>query len=161
MPITLVGYVSYTDDPTGSIFRKVMPEFDDNELDDPVVILRETTNGLDPTRTAIMTKYPIGVNPGVLGSHPFMPVEEAIAQLALSSPRFRAVVSANIAIVRNDNSAIGSTAAHKLLAAAALARINAAKDIALAAAAAAAKLKGANAVSILAAVQASAIAQTG
>lgn len=53
MSVTLIGLVSYEDD--GKVFRKVYPEHDDSELDDP----QWTTDGCDPTRKAVLHKIPI------------------------------------------------------------------------------------------------------
>lgn len=63
MPVTQVGFIYYQDDPTQAVFRVVYPTDDDSELDDPQWL----TLGVDPTRAAVMAKYPIGSSPSVVG----------------------------------------------------------------------------------------------
>lgn len=52
MPVTLVGNVYYADDPDRLIFRRVWPEVDEGELDDP----KWVTLGCNADRTAVMEK---------------------------------------------------------------------------------------------------------
>jgi len=49
-----VGNVYYADDPHQAIFRRVWPQHDDSELDDPQWV----TMGCDPQRTAVLVKVP-------------------------------------------------------------------------------------------------------
>lgn len=52
----MIGLVYYEDDPAKAIFRKVYPQFDDGELDDP----QWTTLGCDPARVAVMIRVDAG-----------------------------------------------------------------------------------------------------
>lgn len=52
MAATLIGLVYYADDVNKKVFRKVYPQHDNSELDDP----RWTTKNINATRTAVLIK---------------------------------------------------------------------------------------------------------
>jgi hypothetical protein len=89
MPVTQVGLVYYTDDPTQSYFRIVYPSVDDSELNQPQWL----TDGVDPNRTAAMNKVPISQAPGLGGLtiSPSTSASQAVLLLAATAP---AVISA-------------------------------------------------------------------
>lgn len=153
MPITLIGLVSYADDPTGSVFRKVFPTIDDSELDDPALV----TDGLDPTRTAVLTKYPIDTSAdatvGIPSCAPFDGRLPTIRAFAERAPGVFAVIRDNVLAIKAAR-APDATPATKAAAVAALGRINAAITTARTAAITAAAAPGASRASILAAIQA-------
>ena len=73
MPITLIGIVYYEDDPEKKVFRIIYPTVDDKELDEPPTdchgipfrdekgqLYSWTTLGVEPGRTAVLEKVPIG-----------------------------------------------------------------------------------------------------
>ena len=80
---TLVGIVYYADDPDKKVFRIIYPEFDDRELDQPPhdgnrQIMHDEhgkphgwhTFGVDPNRTAVFEKVPVGDPRAVLTGTP-------------------------------------------------------------------------------------------
>lgn len=61
MPVTMMGIVYYADDPDKKVFRLVTPTEDDSELDRPDPQYGYwTVFGVDPNRTAVMDKVPLG-----------------------------------------------------------------------------------------------------
>jgi hypothetical protein len=81
MTVTQWGIVYYADDPDRTVFRVIMPEQDDVELDEPPTDHERrfylkadgthhswTSFGTDPARKAVLLKVSIGDPRAVLGA---------------------------------------------------------------------------------------------